>query len=493
MARPMLPERSLGVGQRHGSIFRNTVFLALGDVAGRVVSLVFFTLAARHLGVAQFGILSFSLAFVSMFSVLSDLGIGTLAIREIARDRSLAQGLINRGITIRLLASTVVAIMVVAAALLLAYTASTVCIVAVCSTTVVTGGALLFYASVLQGFEHNSYTALARGGQTAVMIAGALFLARRTPAVVDYASVLAVAGALAALTVSIVVWRKFAPLAFDFGIRRWLPMLRGAFPFCVATVLVAFYYWSGSTILSKLAGQSAVGEFGAAYRLVAGVGFLGASFAGAVYPVISRVFASEPSRWPGAAGRALRLTLDLAVPQAILGLALAGPVIGILYGPGYEGSVRVMMALVWWGACATVNSMLSCMLFASDSQRIVTRQAAISVAVSLALNLVLIPRLGALGAAIALSVAEAAGTVFLLVSLYSMSPDRRPARVSASLARAALASCLAAAVVAFSARWHPWAAVAAALPVYAVLLVLFGGVQPEDLETLRVALRRVSV
>jgi O-antigen/teichoic acid export membrane protein len=270
-------------------------------------------------------------------------------------------------------------------------------------------------------------------------------------------------------------------------------MLRRAFPFGVTTILVAFYYWSGSTILSKISGEKAVGEFGAAYRLVAGVGFLGASFASAVYPVISRVFTSEPSRWPSAAGRALRLILDLAVPQGVLGLALAGPVIGILYGSGYGGAVRVMMALVWWGACATVNSMLSCMLFASDRQRIVTKQAAISMAVSLVLNFLFIPRLGAFGAAVALSGAEAAGMIFLLANCYRMPPDRRPVSVSASLARAALAACSAAAAVAFSARWHPWVAVTIALPAYMDFLVLFGGVQPEDFEAVRLAMRRIHV
>ena len=490
----MHPEGSSGTGQRRGSVLRNTFFLAVAETAGRVVSLVFFTLAARHLGVVRFGILSFSLAFVSMFSVLSDLGIGTLAIREIARDRSAAPDLVRRGISIRLLASTVVTLVVVAAAALLAYPVATVCVVAICSTTVVSGGVILFYASVLQGFEHNSYTALARAAQTAVMVAGALLLARQTaPAVAGYALVLAGASMIAAMAVSVVVWVKFVPLSLDFDFRRWLPMLRRAVPFGVTTILVAFYYWSGSTILSKMAGQKAVGEFGAAFRLVAGVGFLGASFSGAVYPVISRVFATEPSRWPATAGRALRLILNLAVPQAMLGFTLAGPVIGILYGRGYEGSVPVMMALAWWGACATLNSMLSSMLFATDRQRIVTVQAGISVAVSVVLNLALIPVLGALGAAIALSAAEAAGTAFLFVSCYKTSTSWRPAGVVPSIARAGVAAGAAAVAAMLCARWNPWVGIALALPAYATLLVLCGGVQPEDVETVRLALRRVSV
>ena len=45
---------------------------------------------ARYLGAAGFGILSFALAFTGIFGVFSDLGLGTLTVREVARDKSLA-------------------------------------------------------------------------------------------------------------------------------------------------------------------------------------------------------------------------------------------------------------------------------------------------------------------------------------------------------------------------------------------------------------------
>ena len=53
----------------------------------------FFTLAytARYLGVAGFGTLSFALAFTGIFAVSMDLGLSTLAIREVARDKSITK------------------------------------------------------------------------------------------------------------------------------------------------------------------------------------------------------------------------------------------------------------------------------------------------------------------------------------------------------------------------------------------------------------------
>ena len=45
---------------------------------------------ARYLGAAGFGILSFALAFTGIFGVFSDLGLSTLTVREVARDKTLA-------------------------------------------------------------------------------------------------------------------------------------------------------------------------------------------------------------------------------------------------------------------------------------------------------------------------------------------------------------------------------------------------------------------
>lgn len=45
---------------------------------------------ARYLGDIGYGKYSFAVAFTALFSVLSDLGLSTLTIRDVAQDRSLA-------------------------------------------------------------------------------------------------------------------------------------------------------------------------------------------------------------------------------------------------------------------------------------------------------------------------------------------------------------------------------------------------------------------
>ena len=84
-------------------IAKNTGVLLFAQIASYILGFFFIMYTARYLGAAGFGInpfrksvygkmlrLSFALAFTGIFGVFSDLGLSTLTVREVARDKSLA-------------------------------------------------------------------------------------------------------------------------------------------------------------------------------------------------------------------------------------------------------------------------------------------------------------------------------------------------------------------------------------------------------------------
>ena len=85
-------------------IAKNTGVLLVSQIASFIIGFFFIMYTARYLGAAGFGInpfaskslygkmlrISFALAFTGIFGVFSDLGLSTLTIREVARDKSLA-------------------------------------------------------------------------------------------------------------------------------------------------------------------------------------------------------------------------------------------------------------------------------------------------------------------------------------------------------------------------------------------------------------------
>ena len=70
-----------------GRVAANTFWLMFQRVTGRVISFLLMIYLARHLGSLNFGKFTFASSFVGLFLVLADLGITTLVVREVARDK----------------------------------------------------------------------------------------------------------------------------------------------------------------------------------------------------------------------------------------------------------------------------------------------------------------------------------------------------------------------------------------------------------------------
>ena len=71
-------------------IAKNSLVLLASNIISKILGFFYLMYIARYLGAEGFGILSFALAFTGIFSVFSDLGLGPLTVREVARDKSLA-------------------------------------------------------------------------------------------------------------------------------------------------------------------------------------------------------------------------------------------------------------------------------------------------------------------------------------------------------------------------------------------------------------------
>jgi O-antigen/teichoic acid export membrane protein len=461
-------------------VAKNTAYLGLAEVANKLMVFFFYLLAARHLGVEKFGVLSFALAFVTMLAVLTDLGLGAITAREIARDRSVARRFVSNAITIKAVASMLVMALIVGSVRLLGYPLSTVRVVSICSLFVVESAFAQYFGFVFQGFERMEFTALSRVLQTATLIAGAVLLSRGSASAERYALVYAGAGLVSVAFAWSVSSIGFVKPGFAFDLSEWRVMLRAALPVGIASAFVVFYYWNGSTLLSKLQGDVAVGNYNAAFRLVTGMTFAGFAFSGAVFPFLSRLHLRTPERLPKALEVSMRYMTIVALPLGVLGTALASSIITALYGNAYHGAVPVFRVLVLWGGCACLNAVLSNYFISVDRARTFTVQAGLALGVNLVLNVALIPILGAVGAALSIAAAEAASLGFYFIRL-RQAPGRMRAKPVLSTALRGFVSAAAGAVVAsIVVRRNPIAGLVTGPLLYFVLLSVTRGIGKGD-------------
>ena len=468
----------------HG-VARNTVFLSLADISGKVLMFAFYVVAARSLGVTEFGVLSFGLAFVTMFGVLSDLGLGSLATREIAQNRVSADWYVSASVSLKLLAVVMVIVMVILAGLLLHYDTRTVTVIGICSLSISDGAFTLYFASVFQGFERTEFTALSRLVRAVTLVVGALLLSRFRGTSVHFAALFSASCVASAVFSATMTSTRFVRLKLRFDVSTWRVLLKQATPFALAALFSSVYYWNGSTILSKMHSLSVVGLYSAAFRLVFGLSFVCFAFGAAMYPALSRFGMTNPGGLARIFNLGLRYISLLVMPVAITSSLLAAPIIAMVFGSKYAMCVPVFRILAVWAACAGVNGLLSNYMFATRHGRVATAQAGVSLAVNLLLNIVLIRPYGATGAAVAMLCAESVGLAYLTVALARMPSGTDLIRTVAALLRSATAAAGAGFTALLVVRLNPVVGIVTAAPLYVLFSVLTRALTIDDLVRLR--------
>ncbi len=411
-------------GEGTSRVALNTFFLATADIGNKILMFFFYVLVARHLGAEKFGILSFAFAFVTMFSALTDLGLGAVSAREIARNPASARYHIHNALGIKLIAAGVVTVVIVFLVNILGYAPVTKRVVYICSLFVIETAFTAYFCYIFQGFQRMEFVTLMRCFQGVILLIGAGIMSQGLPVVERYAWLYASAGLGTTVVGGVIMGAKFVPLGIRFVFPEWRQLLRTALPVGLGALFVLFYYWNGSTILAKITGDRAVGFYNAAFRLVVGLNFFAISFSGALYPVLAKSFPTGDGQLERIISRALKLMLIILLPIGVLGMIFSQPLIVLIYGTDYQPAASVLKILVWWAVFAGFTSLFSNYFIAINQSRLMTVQTGIALFTNVLLNFVLIPQLGAAGAAIAILAAEFGGLIFYLAVAILKFPRR---------------------------------------------------------------------
>jgi O-antigen/teichoic acid export membrane protein len=272
---------------------------------------------------------------------------------------------------------------------------------------VVAGAALLSLTGVLRASQDLLPEAVFKLFAGVLTVAAATIACRLEPTAGALVSALALA-ALAILLPLAGAARKRAD--FVAGIAP-LGALRRAFPLGLLVLGALVYYRSGTIALSVLSTDDETARFAIASALAFGL----LAVANAVTTGLMPRLAAE--RDHGArtlvTRRALAWTAGLGVPFAALA-ALLGPfAIGLLFGSRYRdaaGPFAVLCAALWLIAA---SSIIGTALIASGHLRPVLRQTVLSLAVNLVVLALLVPELGAYGAALATVACEVVALMVL--------------------------------------------------------------------------------
>jgi O-antigen/teichoic acid export membrane protein len=390
-------------GQR---VIRGMALRIGGYAVGVVLGIISAAVALRHLGVVDSGRLITVLALVTIVGGISDLGLSSLAIREYATLQPLERVDAMRNLLGLRFALAVAGIL---GATLFAVAADYPAVMVV--GTLIASSALLV-AVVQQNLAVSLSASLRLGWVTVLTLLGQLGIAvgfvtlslanARLTAFYVVSAIAAVPVLL--LTLSL-VWGAI-PLRPAWRANVWRQMMRDILPYSLAVVFYVLYFRFAVISVSLLSSEKETGYYAASFRIIDAVTLIPPVLASSAFPLLARAARNDQQRLHSAIGRLSHGMLILGVWIAIT-LGLGAPIaIRVVAGPAFERAVDPLRIQ----AVALVGTSLLAVwgygLLSLKRHRAIMLANALSLVLAGALSIILVPRFGAVGAAISLTVAE---------------------------------------------------------------------------------------
>jgi len=213
-----------------------------------------------------------------------------------------------------------------------------------------------------------------------------------------------VAYALTTLTTFVVVLRKTGRIKVKFNFTFFLVFLRKSYPYALLILLMALYNRIDSVLLERMlsgtAGEKQAGIYAQGFRLLDAVAVFGGLFAVLLLPIFSKMIKQKEP-----VGQMVKLSYTLLmVPAIVVAVSSAlynDEIMSLLYRSNTHLSAEVFGILMTGFIGIGTTYIFGTLLTANGSLKQLNMMALGGVVLNVLLNLILIPRYQALGAAYA--------------------------------------------------------------------------------------------
>ncbi len=380
-----------------GRIVLSTSSRSVGNLVVALIAVGILRITTHELGSAQYGLFALVLTYVNLFSLIADLGITAMTTRELSRADADKRAVLGTAMSSRVVLS-IMAIPIILGTAHLLYpnqggqfkVAMAVMSLDVLLTTVQTTAGTAFAAAV-----RGEVLAWFNLANRLLYLAGVIAVVLVRGSYLGY--VCAYVGAdLVMAAVFLVAARRLVPFRWVMDLRAWWRGLAGAFPLGVIQLIGNVYSWADSILLSVLTTSTQLGYYSVAFNVVNVLGSVPSFLMQSLVPSLVNADAEEVAHL---VNRATYILFCIGAPLAVGGIVLSRDIVLVLAGAHFLPSTVPLAILAVTLPVSFLQVTLGYTSVAIDRYRPLLLVGLGALAVNIAVNLVLIPRFGPIGAA----------------------------------------------------------------------------------------------
>lgn len=469
-------------------IVKNTGILLGMEMVAKTLGVAISVILARYLTPQGFGLLSFAVGFASLFKILPGFGMGTLAIRDLARDPHLLNDYFWNGQMAKVVLSLGALLLISCILWGMHFPFDRAVIVLLAGGVMSLDAMTRFNGSFFHAAQRMAAVAVINFSADLGWMISALIIVLLKGGVLE---ILAARLAVSAMTLCLSIWMihtRLDPLSWRFDPKFVKKMMKSSLPFAVSTLFGSIYGDTDTVMLTMMKGDIATGWYAVAQKFLRPFILIPTSVRQATLPALSKFSRESPAELKESVLHASKYLSLIGFPVAGGIFILAEPLILLVFGRPYLAATPALYILSASLPFMFLDDILWSALTALGRERRVMAFLGFSAFLNLSLNFAAIPFFGPAGAS--------ATTLFSCAVLYGlemklirgMIPDLN---VFPQIAKPAVATILMMLVTWFlSSRLFLMYTIVISALFYFMLLFLLRVFGPEEWAFLKTLLRR---
>jgi O-antigen/teichoic acid export membrane protein len=455
-------------------------FLSISlDIIAKATRALVFILIARHLGPVETGAFTIAVSYQAIFQAFTMGGADYYLIREVAKNKDRVNDHYAHFIVMKGLFTLISwGVLILLLSTVLHYPSDTKLLIVLLALAILPEGLDEVNRAIFISFERLLFPTIVAGFLGIVRLGLSYWVLGQGAGIVTIVWItvgISVVNALVNLT--IIFWKFAKPvwaLRWDYFRKSFSEL----FSFMGIGILRVLEFNVAILMLSLISGERAVGIYSAAYTLVLALLLAAEGYANGALPLLSRLFAkSQQSKLSLFYRKSVQVMWAFALPLTICLIQLSPILIQKIYTPSYDQTVPVLQVLSLIVLLTLFTAPHSCIILAARLQSLMVWANLISIIVNIVAGVLLMPKYGALGAAMARVIA----TIVLAVC-YEVIVQTRIIRLKLMplIGTIAIAGVMMAGLAWFLRGFNPWLAASISSGFYFILLILLVIFSKED-------------
>jgi len=382
------------------SVFKNAGWIIGCKIAQSLINLVIGLITARYLGPSNFGVINYVASIVAFAMPIMQLGLKNTLVKEFVQAPNQEGTILGTSLVINLI-SSIFCVIGSIAFVMVANAGETETIV-VCALYSIS---LVFNATEMTQYWFQSkllskYPSIASLGAYIVVALYKVYLLVTQKSVIWFA----VSNVLDYFLISVILmffYRKLGKQRLSVSWQVGRAMLSRSKYYIIPSLMVMIFQHTDRIMLKLMISESETGLYSAAITCIGISAFVFNAVLDSARPVVLEEKGRDETLYEKRVTQLYSIITCMSLAQSIAMTLLAKPIVALLFGSEYSQTAGILAVAVWYSTFSHYGEVRNVWILAEGKQKHLTAINVVGALSNVLLNLLLIPVLGAIGAALA--------------------------------------------------------------------------------------------